>query len=152
MEFCFQNSIFFLSFRVVSHSGLQTYMLLYFRSKVDSCSWGHPTYTIHALSYVGLPISGGCVPPHHHGSSLSLPAPHGARPLDLSLRVVRFPAARTLHTQTAPASRHDTRNQHSPGAQWCTSHILAVSKGRHMLKLGGRGARANHVSHHTTAL
>ena len=59
------------SFRVVSHSGPHTYMLLYFRSKEDSCSLGHPTCTMRALPYVGLPISGGCVLPHHHGSCVS---------------------------------------------------------------------------------
>ena len=44
---------------------------LYFRSKEDSCRWGHLTYTMRALPYVGLPISRGCVPPHHHGSCVS---------------------------------------------------------------------------------
>ena len=56
----------------------------------------------------------------HHttmdSASLSPPAPHGARPLDVSLRVVRFPASRTPHAQTAPVSRFDARNQRSPGA------------------------------------
>ena len=116
------------SFRVVSHSGSQTYMLLYFRSKEDSCSWGHPAYTMRALPYVGLPISGGCEPPHHHGSCVSespstarawrtrMAHAHGARPLDVNLRVVRFPAPRTLHTQAALVSRFDAKNQRSPGA------------------------------------
>ena len=51
-------------------------------------------------------------------ASLSPPATHahGARPLDVNLRVVRFPAPRTPHTQTAPVSRPDTKNQRSPGA------------------------------------
>ena len=52
-------------------------------------------------------------------ASLSSPAQHahGAGPLDVSLRVVRFPAPRTPHTQTALVSRFDARNQRSPGAQ-----------------------------------
>ena len=101
----FKSVKFFLlsSFRVVSHSGPQTYMLLYFRSKEDSCSWGHPTYTMRALPYVGLPISGGCEPPHHHESCAS-ESPSTARPLDLSLRVVRFPAPGALQEHNdAPA-------------------------------------------------
>ena len=53
-------------------------------------------------------------------ASLSPPEPyvyaHGARPLDVNLRVVRFPAPRTPHTQTALVSRFDARNQRSPGA------------------------------------
>ena len=72
MLLCFTFSfLFFSSFRVVFHSGPHTYTLLYFRSKADSCSWGHPTYTMRALPYVGLPISGGCSPLRHHGSCVS---------------------------------------------------------------------------------
>ena len=41
------------------------------------------------------------------------PHAHDARPLNLTLRVVRFPAPRTLHTQTTLVSQIDARNQRS---------------------------------------
>ena len=86
------------SFRVVFHSGPQTYMLLYFRSKEDSCSWGHSAYTMRALPYVGLPISGGCEPPHHHGSCVSESpstarawhTPFGCKFLSLNSKLFKF--------------------------------------------------------------
>ena len=72
----------------------------------------------------GPPISGRCAPPHHHaswaselpstararrtpfefnvkGSEVSSPK-HDARPLDLTLRVVRFPAPSTPHSGRTP--------------------------------------------------
>ena len=107
------------SFRVVSHSGPQTYMLLYFRSKEDSCSWvTRHTPCAHCRTWV-YPYQGDA---SHHTTmdpaSLSPPEPHahGASPLDVNLRVVRFPAPRTPHAQTALVSRFDARNQRSPGA------------------------------------
>ena len=104
------NLLLLSLFRVVSHSGPQTYMLLYFRSKADSCSWGHPTYAMRALPYVDLPISRRCAPPHHHGccvsESLSTARARRTRPLDVSLRVVRFPAPRTLKFYMKVIRRH----------------------------------------------
>ena len=117
---------------MVPHSGPQTYMLLYFRSKADSCSWGHPTYTMRTLPYVGLPISGRCAPPHHYGSCVS-ESPSTARaqrsPLDGSLRVVRLPAPRIPHTQTW--HQKPAQSRRTIGAQWCTSHTPALRKRRH---------------------
>ena len=128
--------IFFSTIRVVFHTGPQTYMLLYFRSKEDSCSWGHPAYTMRALPYVGLPISGGCVPLHHHGSCVS-ESPSTARRSSFGCKFKGGEVSSPTHTQTALVSRFNARNQRSPdsrrtiGAQWCTSHILAVRRRRH---------------------
>ena len=59
--------------------------------KIPAVLWGHSTYIMRALPHVGLPISGRCASPHHHGP-LTPPAPHDARPLNLTLKVVGLPA------------------------------------------------------------
>ena len=64
---------------------------------------------------------------------LSHPAPHAhdERPLDLALRVVRFPAPLTSHTQTTLASRIYTRNWRIIGAQRRTGYTHAMPITRH---------------------
>ena len=83
--------------------------------RISAVSWGHPAYIMRALPHVGLPISGRCAPSHHYGSWAS-ELPSAARPLDLTLRAVRFPAPCTPHNQTTLISRIDARNPRSPGA------------------------------------
>ena len=67
---------------------------------IPAVSWGHPAHIMRALPHVGLPISRNQedAQPHHHGSWASEPhsiATHDACPLDLTLRVVRFPPPHT---------------------------------------------------------
>ena len=123
-------------FELVSHSGPQTYMLLYFRSKEGSCSWGDPTCTMRALPYVGLPISGECVPPHHHGPRVS-ESPSTARRTPFGCK---FKGGK-VSSPTHPAHPYcpsfqiwcqkPAQSRPTIGAQWCTSHILAVRKRRY---------------------
>ena len=112
--------------------------------------WGRSAYIMRALPQWVYHTSGRCAPPHHHGSWVSeLPSTARARPLDLTLRVVRFPAPGTPHTQKPEQSRRTI------GAQRCSStgYTHAVRYTRHRYYSPGEGgAREKHDSYHITAL
>ena len=85
---------------------------------IPAVSWGHPTYIMRAAARGSAHIRKMRNYTTKDPGLLSHTAPHAhdACPLDLTLRVVRFPAPRTPHTQTTLVSRIDARNQRSPGA------------------------------------
>ena len=100
---------------------------------IPAVSWGHPAYIMRALRSAHIRKMRNHTTMNPGALSHTAPHAHDGRSLDLTLRVLRFPAPRTPHIQTTLVSRIGQKPEQSRrtiGAQWCTGYTHAVRNTR----------------------